>query len=190
MLPQTVTAAGSFTRTVWRTEPSSLSQRAQPSSTSSADTSVTWGISRKAAVAGPVWAVSPSTAWRPKMRRSKPPIFSAAFDRTYEVASVSAPPKARSESRYASSQPMASAFLSASSACGGPIVTAATVPPCVSRSCSAASTALASRGLSMLLTPSRQRFPVLGSSLTSSVSGTCFTNTIIFMLTSRPSSRR
>ena len=45
-------------------------------------------------------------------------------------------------------------------------------------------------GLSMLLTPSRQRFPVLGSSLTSSVSGTCFTNTIIFILTSRPSSRR
>ena len=62
--------------------------------------------------------------------------------------------------------------------------------PRASRSRSAASTALASRGLSMLLTPSRQRFPVLGSSLTSSVSGTCFTNTIIFILTSRPSSRR
>ena len=82
MLPQTVTAAGSFTRTVWRMEPSSLSQRAQPSSTLMPDTSVTCGTPRKAAVAGPVWAVSPSTAWRPKMSRSKPPIFSAALART------------------------------------------------------------------------------------------------------------
>ena len=61
------------------------------------------------------------------------------------------------------------------------MLTAQTVAPYFSLSCIAASTALASSGLSLLATPSRMMLPVFGSSFTSSVSGTCLTNTRIFI---------
>ena len=46
-----------------------------------------------------------------------------------DVAHVSAPPKALSVTRTASSAPIANASLSATSACGGPIDTTVKVDP-------------------------------------------------------------
>ena len=73
------------------------------------------------------------------------------------------------------------AFFNTSAAWGGPMVTAATVPPCAAFSCIAASMAFRSSGFITLATPSRQRLPVLGSSLTSLVFGICFTKTRILI---------
>ena len=101
------------------------------------------------------------------------------------MARVSAPPKARSLSSTTSSQPMKSARFRTSAACGGPMVTAVTLPPCSSLRRRPASMAFLSTGFMMLSTPSRRRLPC-SSSRTLSVSGICFIKTMMFILPSSP----
>ena len=61
-----------------------------------------------------------------------------------------------------------------------PMVMAVTVPPSVSRSCTAASSAYLSKGLTVLGTPARMRVLVFGSMRISVVSGTCLIQTRMF----------
>ena len=98
-----------------------------------------------------------------------------------DVAYVSEPPNSRADTRTASSQPIASASRSATSACGGPMETTVTVPPSFSRMVRAASMPVLSSWLMMEGTPSRISVPVLGSIFTSTVSGTCLIHTTIFI---------
>ena len=65
------------------------------------------------AICGPTCAVSPSIACLPQMIRSKSRCSSAAVI-VQDVAHVSAPPKALSDTKIQSSAPIASASLSAS----------------------------------------------------------------------------
>ena len=95
---------------------------------------------------------------------------------------MSAPPNALSVTRIASSQPIARASLKAASAWGGPIDITVTVPPTFSFNCKAASIPALSSGFIILGTPSLMSVFVLGSSLTSVVSGTCFAQTTIFIV--------
>ena len=143
-------------------------------------------MSRCSATPGPTWAVSPSIACFPQITRSNSPSFKIASANVYEVASVSAPAKALSDRRMASSAPRARVSRSAASACGGPIEMQVTRPPCSSRICRACSTAYMSKGFTMDDTPSRTNVLVLRSILTSVVSGTCFTRTTKFIYFSRP----
>ncbi len=62
------------------------------------------------------------------------------------------------------------------------MVSAVTVPPRASRIRSAASTAFMSNGLMIAGTPSRIMVLVTGSHLACPVSGTCFTQTTIFIV--------
>jgi len=63
---------------------------------------------------------------------ASPPSLRMAHASVYAVASVSAPAKARSETRQPLSAPRAMASRSASAAWGGPMETTVTVPPCFS----------------------------------------------------------
>jgi hypothetical protein len=81
---------------------------------------------------------------------------------------------------------MAIHSLSASAACGGPMLNAVILPPCLSLSCSAISRAYLSKGLTMLGTPSRINVLVIGSIFTSVVSGTCLTHTTISIIILTP----
>ncbi len=83
-----------------------------------------------------------------------------------DVASVSAPANALSESKTASSTPIEITSLSACSACGGPIEMAVILPPIFSFILMASSTAYISRGLTIDGTPSLISVLVSGSILT------------------------
>ena len=80
--------------------------------------------------------------------------------------------------------PLQQAFIDAgaipSGYCTPGMLMAATAPPSVSRSCTAASSAYLSKGLTVLGTPARMRVLVFGSMRISVVSGTCLIQTRMF----------
>ena len=133
------------------------------------------------AICGPTCAVSPSIACLPHTIRSKSKCSRAAVI-VQDVAQVSAPPKALSDTKIPSSAPIARASLKAASACGGPIDKTVTwISGFSSLSLSATSSPDLSSGFIILGTPSLIRVLVTGSSLTSLVSGTCLIHTTIFI---------
>ncbi len=131
------------------------------------------------ATCGPTWAVSPSIACRPQKIRSNAPLFSTAHLSAYEVASVSAAAKARSVRSMTRSAPRYRQSRRTSAALGGPMVITVTVPPCVSRTWSAISSAWRSSGLNIAGSAPRFMVPslVITSPVTLCVSGTCLTRT-------------
>ena len=128
------------------------------------------------ATPGPTCAVSPSMVCLPVNTRStdcSAPILRMAAASAYEVASVSAPAKARSVTRIASLAPKLRHLRSASSACGGPMHSTVTRPPKRSFRRSASSSANRSYGLTMAGTPCRMMVLVTGWTRICAESGTC-----------------
>src|SRR5574344_1599288 len=110
------------------------------------------------------------------------PMRLTAAARIWEVAYVSEPPNSRAETRTQSSAPMAISSRSMPAAGGGPMVTTVTRQPVSSFSCRAASTAFMSSGLMMVCMDARSSVPSGFTATFPEVSGTCFTQTIIFIL--------
>src|SRR4051812_23949189 len=110
-----------------------------------------------------------------------------ALARAYDVASASEPCNAGSTMCTALSAPIDSALRMVSTAFSGPMLSTVTSPPCASLIFSASSTAYSS---SSFMTPSTlARSTVLSSELSffsAHVSGTCFTQTTMFMAGGRP----
>src|SRR4051812_5492499 len=122
----------------------------------------------------------------PRMTRSCS-IVASACARAYDVASASEPCRPGSTTWTALSAPIDSALRIVSTALSGPIESTVTSPPCASLIFSASSTAYSS---SSFMTPSTlARSTVLSSELSffsAHVSGTCFTQTTMFMAGGRP----
>ena len=123
----------------------------------------------------------------PQMTRSNPPflITSASTD---DVASASDPASAASLTKIASFAPIESALRIASVARVGPIEITVTecgppssLPPCASTMRSASSTAYSSKSFSTASTLSRSRKPFAPIFFSAQESGTCLTQTAIFM---------
>ena len=103
--------------------------------------------------------------------------------RVLEVAQVSAPPNSRADTRYASSAPMARHSRSMDSVGGGPMDTTHTFTSgLVSLIWRAASRAFISSGLEMVAMAARSMVPSALTATTPEVSGTCLTQTMIFMV--------
>ena len=118
---------------------------------------------------GPTWAVSPSMVCLPQITMATSSIVSQHFGwlavSTLLVASVSAPPKARSLSSMASSAPSARALRSVISALGGPMEMAADLEAVLVLEPQALLQGMVSNGLMMNGTPSRISVPVVGVDL-------------------------
>ena len=140
-------------------------------------TLVTWGSPKSSAVMGPTCPVAPSLLSFPKRIRSNPPRWFRAPARTRAVTTVSLPAAARSVIRTPWSAPVASAVRRAASKSDGPMVSAVTDPPAVSRRSQAHWSAFRSAGLTCPSVPSRTRLLVTGSTETCSDTGTCLTQT-------------
>ena len=111
-------------------KPSALRSTIRPSSFGSTECApVTSGKSRRTAVCGPTWPVSLSAALVPKRTRSNGASFLIAAARALEVASVSAPARAGSQSKTPRSTPMAMASFRVKAHGSGPMERAVIVPP-------------------------------------------------------------
>src|SRR5450830_1581481 len=133
---------------------------------------------------GPTWAVSPSMVCLPVNTMSTAcsrASWRTPAARAYEVASVSAPAKARSVTSTASSAPKLMHLRSASSACGGPMHSMVTLPPNLSFSRRASSSENRSYGLTMAGTPWRMMVLVTGWTRICAESGTCLIQTTMCM---------
>src|SRR3954452_24536767 len=158
-----------------------------PSPTSTLRAKVSWAApSRSASIAGTT-LIRASVDSTPRMTRSWS-IVASAFASAYDVARASDPWRAGSTTWTALSAPMDSALRMVSTALSGPMLKTVTSPlPCASLIFSASSTAYSS---SSFMTPSTlARSTVLSSELSffsAHVSGTCFTQTTMFMAGGRP----
>src|SRR5262249_54621122 len=177
----TLTTAGS--EPVTTAYPSSVIRRmvTEEPSMSTFDASVSCATpSRSASIAGST-PPRASVDSDPQITRSKPTCFSAAAIAA-DVTSASDPASASSERCTALSAPIDSALRIDSAALAGPIEKIVTSPPCASAIRSPSSIAYSS---SSLISPSgacRSSVPSPGLSVRSTaVSGTCLTQTTMFM---------
>ena len=113
--------------------------------------------------------------------RDRPPLARARLRARAPCPSRSDPAAASSETSTARSAPIASALRSESTAFSGPSETRTTSPPCASLIRSASSTAFKSIGLSAASPERSSRFVAGSIRLCTVASGTCLTQTAIFI---------
>ena len=146
------------------------------------------GRSKALAKAPGSMALIESSEAIPVITRSTSPIFSIAAANTRAVATTSEPANASSLTKTALSAPICRARRKPSSASCGPIESATTSPSCSSTKDTAASTAFSSSSFRTSSSPRTRRSSSRRRS--DCTSGTCFTQTTIFIANRLPQARQ